>query len=52
MKTYPDLMDNRNPQRLEFLASLESGWLEREPHQLVSRDFAAGVADEPQQEAA
>ena len=52
MKTYPDQMDNRSPQWLEFMASMESGWLELEPHQIVSRDFASGVADEPQQEAA
>ena len=52
MKMYPDEMDNRSPQWLEFMASLESGWLDREPHQVVSRDFATGVADEPPQEAA
>lgn len=52
MKTYPDEMDNRSPQWLEFMASLESGWLEREPHQIVGHDFAAGVADEPKLEVA
>jgi hypothetical protein len=52
MKTYPDEMDNRSPQWLEFMASMESGWLDREPHQLVNRDFAAGVADELKAEAA
>jgi hypothetical protein len=50
MKMYPDQMDNRSPQWLEFLASMESGWLDREPHQIVGRDFASGVADEPKLE--
>jgi hypothetical protein len=52
MKMYPDEMSNRSPQWLEFMASLESGWLDREPHQIVSRDFASGVADEPAKEIA
>lgn len=52
MKTYPDEMDNRSPQWLEFMASMESGWLDREPHQIVSHDFVAGVADEPKELAA
>jgi hypothetical protein len=52
MKMYPDEMDNRSPQWLEFMASMESGWLDREPHQIVSRDFANGSADEPKEIAA
>jgi hypothetical protein len=52
MKMYPDEMTNRSPQWLEFMASMESGWLDREPHQVVGRDFATGAADEPAKEAA
>jgi hypothetical protein len=46
VKTYPDEMDVRSPGWLSFLADMETGWDELEPHQIVSRDFMTGVADE------
>lgn len=49
MNTYPIELTNRDPDWLRFNADLESGWLEAEPHQIVSHDFAAGVADEPKE---
>jgi hypothetical protein len=52
MKTYPDEIVNRGAQWLAFCADMETGWDELEPHQIVSRDFVAGVADEPKEEAA
>lgn len=51
MKSYPDELDNRSPEWLSLQADLETGWDEREPHQVVSRDFVAGDADQIEQEA-
>lgn len=52
MNTYPEEMTNRDPDWIRFNADLEGGWLDREPHQIVSRDFASGVADQQKLEAA
>lgn len=51
MNAYPDEMTNRDPDWLRFNADLESGWDEPEPHQIVGRDFATGVADETKEAA-
>jgi len=52
MNTCPDEISNRHPDWLKFNADLESGWLDREPHQIVSKDFATGSTDEPKLEIA
>lgn len=50
MNMYREEMTNRDPDWLRFNADLESGWIDPEPHQIVSRDFATGAADEPAKE--
>lgn len=52
MRNYPDQLSNNSPEWLAFLTDMETGWDELEPHQIVSRDFASGSADEAQREAA
>lgn len=49
MRTYPEMMSNRDPDWAGFMANIEDedSWTPAQPYRrVVSRDFASGCADE------